>query len=140
MVQPQYLENVFVMDESCKGMLTPVLLYRPARAVLVQCQCYRGHLATSGRELGTCSPMPPSGRSVRRVSVAIILPKRGGRPRYIDSRPGFWEGFAVVLGQLRAREISPERAAEELGVFVRSFKRYAERRGLLTANFGDDLT
>lgn len=35
--------------------------------------------------------------------------------------------FAQVLPRFRAKEVSPRDAAQEMGISVRSFKRYAER-------------
>ena len=47
-----------------------------------------------------------------------------GRPR-LDDSPGFRKRFATVLPHLLAREISQGQAARELGISVRSLKRYA---------------
>jgi hypothetical protein len=49
---------------------------------------------------------------------------KGGRPR-LDLDPDFIRGFATVLPRLRAKEISQGQAARELGISVRSLKRYA---------------
>ena len=51
---------------------------------------------------------------------------KGGRPR-LDHTPGFREAFATVLPRLRRREISQGQAAAELGISVRSLKRYEQR-------------
>ena len=51
---------------------------------------------------------------------------KGGRPR-LDSNPDFLSRFATVLPRVRAKEISQGQAAKELGISVRSFKRYVER-------------
>ena len=48
-----------------------------------------------------------------------------GRPR-LDADPEFVQHFATVLPRLRASEISQGQAARELGISVRSLKRYAE--------------
>jgi hypothetical protein len=45
-----------------------------------------------------------------------------GRPRL--DRPAFREAFAIILPRLNAKEISQGRAARELGISVRSLKRY----------------
>ena len=50
----------------------------------------------------------------------------GGRPR-LDSDPDFIRRFAGVLPALRRREISQGQAAAELGISVRSLKRYEQR-------------
>jgi len=49
-----------------------------------------------------------------------------GRPR-LEDQEGFKEGFAIVLPRLVAKEISQGAAARELGVSVRSLKRYVEQ-------------
>ena len=46
-----------------------------------------------------------------------------GRPR-LDDSPGFKEAFATILPRLIGGEISQGRAARELGISVRSLKRY----------------
>ena len=46
-----------------------------------------------------------------------------GRPRLEDS-PGFKEAFATILPRLLGEEISQGQAARELGISVRSLKRY----------------
>jgi len=46
-----------------------------------------------------------------------------GRPR-LDSKDGFREAFATLLPRLRAGAISQGEAARELGISVRSLKRY----------------
>ena len=51
------------------------------------------------------------------------MPVQTGRPR-LDGREGFKEAFATLLPRLRAREISQGGAERELGVSVRSMKRY----------------
>ena len=58
---------------------------------------------------------------VPRVRTAIA-----GRPR-LDHRPGFRESFATVLPRLRSGEMSQGQAARELGISVRSLKRYVEK-------------
>lgn len=49
-----------------------------------------------------------------------------GRPR-LDDCPGFQEGFATILPRLLAGAISQGQAARELGISVRSLKRYVEK-------------
>ncbi len=49
-----------------------------------------------------------------------------GRPR-LDDSPGFKEAFAIVLPRLVGGEISQGQAARELGISVRSLKRYVKR-------------
>lgn len=49
-----------------------------------------------------------------------------GRPR-LDDRPGFHKSFAAILPRLIAKEISQGRAARELGISVRSLKRYVKQ-------------
>ena len=51
---------------------------------------------------------------------------KNGRPR-LDDSPGFKEGFAIVLPRLIGGEISQGQAARELGISVRSLKRYVSR-------------
>ena len=51
---------------------------------------------------------------------------RGGRPR-LDDSPEFHKSFATILPRLLARVISQRQAAEELGISVRSCKRYVAR-------------
>ena len=46
-----------------------------------------------------------------------------GRPRLEDT-PGFKERFAIVLPHLIGKEISQGQAARDLGISVRSLKRY----------------
>ena len=46
-----------------------------------------------------------------------------GRPR-LDDSPGFKEAFATILPRLIGREISQGQAARDLGISVRSLKRY----------------
>ena len=49
-----------------------------------------------------------------------------GRPRLEDT-PGFKEAFATILPRLIAKEISQGQAARELGISVRSLKRYVNQ-------------
>ncbi len=49
-----------------------------------------------------------------------------GRPR-LDDSPGFREAFATILPRLLGKEISQGQAARELGISVRSLKRYVKR-------------
>jgi predicted transcriptional regulator len=49
-----------------------------------------------------------------------------GRPR-LDDSPSFREGFATILPRLNAGEISQGKAARELGISVRSLKRYVKQ-------------
>jgi hypothetical protein len=49
-----------------------------------------------------------------------------GRPR-LDDSPGFRERFATISPRLSAGEISQGQAARELGISVRSLKRYVKR-------------
>jgi hypothetical protein len=49
-----------------------------------------------------------------------------GRPR-LDDNPGFRERFATILPRLIAGEISQGQAARELGISVRSLKRYMKQ-------------
>ena len=49
-----------------------------------------------------------------------------GRPR-LDHNEDFRRGFATVLPRLRAGDISQGKAARELGISVRSLKRYVVR-------------
>ena len=51
---------------------------------------------------------------------------KGGRPR-LDSQEGFTSRLYEVLPRLRSGDISQRRAAEVLGISVRSLKRYARR-------------
>ena len=52
--------------------------------------------------------------------------QRGGRPR-LDSQETFTSRLYEVLPRLRSGDISQRRAAEALGISVRSLKRYARR-------------
>jgi len=49
-----------------------------------------------------------------------------GRPR-LDHSEDFRRAFATVLPHLRAGDISQGKAAKELGISVRSLKRYVAR-------------
>ncbi len=49
-----------------------------------------------------------------------------GRPR-LDDSPGFKEAFATILPRLIGGGISQGQAARELGISVRSLKRYVKR-------------
>ena len=49
-----------------------------------------------------------------------------GRPR-LDSQEGFTSWLYEVLPRLKSGDISQRRAAEVLGISVRSLKRYARR-------------
>ena len=49
-----------------------------------------------------------------------------GRPR-LDDSPAFREDFATILPRIIAKEISQGQAARELGVSVRSLKRYVNQ-------------
>ena len=51
------------------------------------------------------------------------MPVKPGRPR-LDHRPDFNDRFATILPRLRAKGISQGQAARELGISVRSLKRY----------------
>ena len=51
---------------------------------------------------------------------------KGGRPR-LDSNRNFLRRFAIVLHRWKAGKISQGQAAYELGISVRSFKRYVHR-------------
>jgi predicted ArsR family transcriptional regulator len=51
---------------------------------------------------------------------------KSGRPR-LDDSPGFRERFATILPRLIAGEISQGQAARELGISVRSLKRYVKQ-------------
>lgn len=51
---------------------------------------------------------------------------RPGRPR-LDHSETFREGFATVLPRLNAKVISQGQAARELGISVRSLKRYVTK-------------
>jgi predicted transcriptional regulator len=53
-----------------------------------------------------------------------------GRPR-LDDSPGFKENFATILPRLIAKEISQGQAARELGISVRSLKRYVKEEDAL---------
>ena len=52
--------------------------------------------------------------------------QRGGRPR-LDSQEAFTSRHCEVLPRLKSGDISQRRAAEVLGISVRSLKRYARR-------------
>ena len=52
--------------------------------------------------------------------------QRGGRPR-LDSQETFTSRLYEVLPRLRSGDISQRRAAEVLGISVRSLNRYARR-------------
>jgi hypothetical protein len=52
--------------------------------------------------------------------------KKQGRPR-LDDSPGFWEGYASILPRLIAKDISQGQAARQLGISVRSLKRYVQQ-------------
>ncbi len=56
-----------------------------------------------------------------------------GRPRLEDT-PGFKEAFATILPRLIGKEISQGQAARELGISVRSLKRYVKQGA------GDSIT
>ena len=58
-----------------------------------------------------------------------------GRPR-LDHQEGFSESFATILPRLRRGEISQGKAARELGISVRSLKRYVERAQVETIGAG----
>ncbi len=64
---------------------------------------------------------------------------KGGRPR-LDHSEDFREAFATVLPHLRAGDISQGKAARELGISVRSLKRYVVRAssGLLRSSYQQD--
>ena len=49
-----------------------------------------------------------------------------GRPRLEDT-PGFKEAFATILPPLLGKEMSQGQAARELGISVRSLKRYVNQ-------------
>ena len=49
-----------------------------------------------------------------------------GRPR-LDSRDGFMKAFCRILPRVERDEITPSKAASQLGISVRSFKRYSEK-------------
>lgn len=49
-----------------------------------------------------------------------------GRPGLATS-PGFKQRFATILPRVLAKEISQGRAARELGISVRSLKRYVKQ-------------
>ena len=51
---------------------------------------------------------------------------RGGRPR-LDSQEAFTSRLYEVLPRLKSGDISQRRAAEVLGISVRSLNRYARR-------------
>ena len=57
------------------------------------------------------------------------MAKKPGRPR-LDHRPVFKDRFATILPRVRAKEISQADAAKEMGISVRSWKRYLEQFGL----------
>ncbi len=63
------------------------------------------------------------------ITGAVYMQK-SGRPRLEDT-PGFKEAFATILPYLLAKEISQGEAARELGISVRSLKRYVEDAGAL---------
>ena len=52
--------------------------------------------------------------------------QRGGRPR-LDNQEAFTSRLYKVLPRLKSGDISQRRAAEVLGISVRSLKRYARR-------------
>lgn len=54
------------------------------------------------------------------------MPVRTGRPR-LDHSEDFRRAFATVLPHLRVGAISQGEAAKELGISVRSIKRYRDR-------------
>ena len=49
-----------------------------------------------------------------------------GRPR-LEHIPGFSEGFASILPRILGGDISQGKAARELGISVRSLKRYLQQ-------------
>jgi len=51
---------------------------------------------------------------------------KSGRPR-LETREGFKEAFATLLPYLRAGDVSQGEAARQLGISVRSLKRYVVR-------------
>ena len=51
---------------------------------------------------------------------------KGGRPR-LDNQEGFTSRLCEVLPRLKSGDISQRRAAEVLGISVRSLNRYARR-------------
>ena len=51
------------------------------------------------------------------------VPGKAGRPR-LDVTPGFQERLCLVAKSRAANQISQRQAAKQLGVSVRSFKRY----------------
>ncbi len=51
-----------------------------------------------------------------------------GRPR-LDDSPEFKEAFAALLPRLIGKEISQGQAARDLGISVRSLKRYVIQGG-----------
>lgn len=53
------------------------------------------------------------------------MPVKTGRPR-LDTKEGFKEAFATLLPHLRVGDISQGEAARELGMSVRSLKRYVK--------------
>jgi len=64
---------------------------------------------------------------------------KGGRPR-LDHDKTFREAFATLLPHLRAGDISQGKAARELGISVRSLKRYVvgASSGLLRSSYQQD--
>ena len=58
-----------------------------------------------------------------------------GRPR-LDHSEEFRRAFATLLPQLRANNISQGKAAKELGISVRSLKRYVEKADCDLMNVG----
>ena len=64
--------------------------------------------------------------TVRRLdfSPGAVYMQKVGRPR-LDDSPAFREGLATVLPRLNGKEISQGQAARDLGISVRSLKRYA---------------
>jgi len=58
-------------------------------------------------------------------SVRTAYRRTAGRPR-LDATPAFRESFAAILPCLLDKAISQGQAAHELGISVRSLKRYVE--------------
>lgn len=54
-----------------------------------------------------------------------------GRPR-LESRPGFQEDFCRLLRRVQAGEISAVEASKDMGISLRSFKRYEAEGGVGT--------
>ena len=99
-----------------------------------------GSLSEMGRAVTAAVENGTAGEFLKRIHEVLGVGKSGsdrphevalrgprpGRPR-LDSRAGFNREFCRILPRLHAGRINLSQAARELGISVRSLKRYAAR-------------